>query len=285
MTIPLAALGRLNAHARAPWAPAKFAIYAYKTLAVHVLVASGDIQVRLVRWTGTCNRCTNGRYWPHWAREQSETVRCRDCAGTGRRTLRFTETTLPDGQVWHHPWEGRTNPGYRIAQLALGFRWDRGTDRDLVGDGAEAQWHPAGEWRPSLGATLLETADLVPLLNEVEDWVEHGAGDRARGADYWYVWSEAKRHLYQQKHERTWGDPSSGYQLDIGDMATGCHVCGTTENLCGYWRGMRTPAVRWCVQVCSKHAAEPRPALTPPEALLTPDIRRWLARHEKVVCV
>lgn len=33
MTIPFAAIGRLNSHARVPYSPARNAIYSYKTLA------------------------------------------------------------------------------------------------------------------------------------------------------------------------------------------------------------------------------------------------------------
>ena len=79
--IPLAALGRLNVHARAchGYNEAR-AIYAYKTLAALILTLDGRASLRFVQWTGRCNRCTNGRF-THWDWEDGYSVRCRDCDG------------------------------------------------------------------------------------------------------------------------------------------------------------------------------------------------------------
>lgn len=277
-TIPLAALGRLNIHARAYAAYGqRNAIYSYKTLAALILAIDREASLRFVKWTGKCNRCTDGQF-THWSWDDGYSVRCRDCGGSGLQTLRFTETTLPDGQVWHHPWNGYTSPGLDIAHAALGVSM-RDNGEYMTADGTIIEWQDPGEWRPMLPAQALPLEELVALLNEVEDWIE-AAPCRPRGQAFWWAWDAAKRHLHQRKHRGVIGEPSHGYKLDLGRVPGGCFVCGDKRDLEGYCFGRLTPLFHWSLPVCKAHSKSPHPNDQPPTQLITPSIRRWLDRHE-----
>ena len=277
----LTAIGRLNTHARSSGGyPQRSAIYAYKTLAALMLAVDGGASLRLIKWTGKCNRCHDGRF-SHWEWNDGYTVACRDCAGTGRRTLRFTETTLPDGQVWHHPWEGPTMPGRDIARAAVGLTLqDDGEYR--TGDGAILVWEEPGAWHPLLPANPLSLGHLVDHLNEVEDWVE-AQPDRPRGQEFWWKWEAAKRYLQQTAHPRVLGEPSHGYILELGRAPGGCFVCDDESDLDTICFGRMTPLLHWRLPVCKVHRNSPHPKDPPPAAMITPAIRRWLDRHERVV--
>lgn len=279
----LAALGRLNAHARdrSTSSGLRRAIYDYKSLAAALLARSGGAAVRLVKWTGKCNRCTDGWY-THWDWTDGHKVRCRDCSGTGQRTLRFCETTLPDGQVWHHPWFTGNGRGYDIAQIAFpglapGDGWDY-----VDGVGAALPWHDVGEWAPNLPGAEIELHELVPLLNLVETWVEattfDGAGWLARAA---------RVHLSMRKFRGLNGEPSHSYALKLGRAPGGCFVCGTAEDLADFCYGRMTSLFCWSLPVCRQHGTgpekAPHPTDPPPAQLLTPAIREWMDRHTRIV--
>ena len=274
--IPLAALGKLNTHARSPAGHhQRDAIYAYKTLAATMLAVTKDAKLRFVKWTGKCSMCTNGRF-THWSWDDGYTVACRDCGGTSIRTLRFTETKLPDGQVWHHPWNGRTMPGHTIAQ-AVGISMnDRGEYQHP--DGSPVEWSDPGEWRPLLPAKPLPLDELVEALNEVEDWID-SATERP---GLWYTWESARRYLRSRRHAGIIGAPSHAYSLDLGRAPGGCFVCGTESDLDSIAFGRIMPLFHWSLPVCKAHRNSPHPKDPPPDAMLTPAIRRWMNRHETV---
>lgn len=277
--IPLVALGHLNTHARAyPYYGQRSAIYSYKKLAALALTIDGETALRFVKWTGKCNRCTDGRF-THWSWNDGYTVACRDCAGSGRRTLRFTETTLPDGQVWHHPWQGYTMPGYDIARAVGVTMQDDGEYQ--FSDGTAVEWQDAGEWHPMLPAQPLPLEELVVHLNEVEDWIE-AAPDRPRGEAFWWIWESAKSHLYQRKIDHVYGGPFYGYALDLGRAFGGCFICGNESNLEGYCFGRLTPLFHWSLPVCKAHSKSPHPKDPPPAEMITPAIQYWLDRHERI---
>jgi len=285
--LPLAELGRLNAHARAGFDRGlSAAIYAYKLLAAMLLVVEGAAAVRYVRWRGACGRCENGRF-THWDWEDGYSVPCRYCRGTAKITLRFTETVLPDGQVWHHPWEGQTQPGHAIAQ-ALGVTMDS-LGIYHAADGAALAWvDDVGTWSPKRPGETLALADLVALLNTVEDWVEAlpcGAWPQG-GALHWPI-AQAKRCLCQASHARVYGPPSHSYFLDLGRAPGGCFVCGDDTDLDRLCYGRITPLFHWSLPVCKRHGSGPEkaehPKDPPPAALITPEIRRWRDRHERVL--
>lgn len=283
----LAALGRLNAHARSPrCGRMRRAIYDYKEFATFVLVGQGSASVRLVAWTGPCNRCTDG-WFTHWEWRDGHKVRCRNCGGTGRRTLRFTEATLPDGQVWHHPWIIGHACGLEIARHAIpGLHSPTDADDswhycDAAGNRIE--WHGVGEWRPNLPGAELERDDLVPLLNRVEDWLEGFSGPVSSQSGW--VLESARNHLCRQSHRGVIGEPSHSYAIELGRARGGCFVCGS-DDLAGYGYGRMTPLFHWSVPVCKRHGEGPDkapfPKGPPPDSLLTPEIRRWQERHERV---
>lgn len=272
--VPIAALSRLNAHARAPSSSnERDAIYAYKTLAALILAAEGAASLRFVRWRGKCVYCDKGRYH-HWDWEPGYTVACRDCGGSGVRVLRFTETTLPGGHVWHHPWNGRTLPGLYIARAAAGAELqDDGEYR--LRDGSLLEWQDPGEWRPMLPAERLPLAELVALLNQVEDWVDIAP------PSFGWPRDRALNFLRQRRHTGVIGDPSHGYRLDLGRAGGGCFVCGDAANIVIHF-GRMTPLFHWSLPVCVAHRDAPHPTDPPPASLITPEVRRWLERHEQI---
>lgn len=281
MTVPVAALSRLNTHARSRglfMGNERWAIYAYKTLAALTLALEGAATLRFVRWQGKCAHCDNGRFH-HWEWEDGRTVACRDCKGTGTRTLEFTETTMPGGHVWHHPWQGRVTPGRDIGLAVRGLEWTGDTYRH--DDGTSIEWHDPGEWKPLAPAQPLPLAELVPLLNEVEDWVELAPAP-PRGS-YWWKWEDARRYLHTRRHARTIPPDSSLYRLDLGRAPGGCFVCGASDIVIHL--GRISPLFHWSLPVCVEHRHAPHPTDPPPDSLITPDIRRWLARHERIETV
>ena len=278
--VPLAPIGRLNIHARSSRGrKQRSAIYSYKALAALSLVMDGNVSLRFVKWTGKCIHCDKGRF-THWSWDDGYTVRCRDCGGTGQRALRFVETALPDGQVWHHPWSGSTQPGWDIARAARGVTLRDGGEYHAA-DGSMVIWEEPGEWRPMLPAEPLPLEKLVADLNQVEDWVEE-VPNRARGQEFWWYSESAKRHLRQQKSARIFGSPDHGYSLDLGRAPGGCLICGTERDLDTICFGRITPLFHWSLPVCRTHRSSPHPKDPPPEVMITPAIRRWLDRHECV---
>jgi len=282
--VPIASLSRLNVHARVHYGQ-RGAIYAYKTLAAITAGLEGLATLRFVRWTGKCNRCTNGRF-SHWEWRDGYTVRCRDCRGTSINSLYFVETTLPNDHKWHHPWSGRFRPGYDIADAVLGLKYD-----DELGDyrtaaGQRIEWQPAGDWSPNKPAEKLPLTELVPLLNEVEAWVET-APKPAGGI---WTWERAQRHLFTHKapnhfDERDWPE-TYGYTLDLGKVPSGCFVCDDASDLATICYGRLSRQFHWSLPVCKRHSEGPEkadhPKDPPPETLITPDIRRWLVRHQRM---
>lgn len=274
---PLASIGRLNAHARA--AGPRSAIYAYKTLASMLAVASDQAPIRFVQWTGACNRCEKGRF-RYWG--ESRTVRCRYCSGTGRKTLRFTEVTHADGQVWHHPWEGYVSPqpGREIARAAGFGINDRG---DVLAKGGSLYaWGPAAEWKPLAPGKRLPLAELVDLLNEVEDWVE-GIDTGPLNSYCWYALEKARRCLKARSSSGYFFDhsDSEAYSLDLGRAPIGCFVCGDETDLAGHGFGRCSTLFHWSLPVCNAHKQSPFPDGPTPEVLMTPAVRHWMARRER----
>lgn len=282
--IPFPAIGRLNSHARVPYSTARNAIYSYKTLAALIAVVEGMTTPRFIKWAGKCNRCENGRF-THWSWDDGYSVRCRDCGGTGSSTLRFVETDLPDGQTWHHPWSGGRfpQPGKELAEVA-GVRWSSITCEYAAEDGSPLEWQDCGDWRPLLPGEKLPLRELVDLLNEVEDWVD----DLSPPPSLHWPSDRAKRNLY--RHPKVspfdaseYRGPSDGYSLGLGRAPGGCFVCGEESDLAGHCFGRMTSHFHWSLPVCNAHSKSPFPTDPPPEALITPAIRRWLDRHSRMM--
>lgn len=263
----IAALGRLNAHARGQggFGTEGRAIYAYKTFVALLAIEAGEARVRFVRWMGPCGGCSGTGRWDSWFEDRAE--RCGRCSGNGTEALRFTETILPGGQVWHHPWESELHPGFDLAAVVPGFA-----------SSADAVFEGAGDWSPHAPAERLPLADMLPLLNRAEAWVEEEPC-RPRNAPKWWLAEAAKRMLHQQSHPRTIGAPSHAYAIDLGEAPGGCSVCGAEAE---HRLGRITPLFHWTVRACDAHR-RPFPDGPPPASLMTPPVAEWLARHERVV--
>src|SRR5207237_1345258 len=98
-----------------------------------------------------------------------------------------------------------------------------------------------------------------------------------------WLYTDAKRYLCQHKHERVIGEPSHSYSLRLSRAPGGCFICGDEGDLDTICFGRSTPIFDWSLPVCKTHRHSPHPKGPPPDALITPAIRRWLDRHERVV--
>jgi hypothetical protein len=277
------ALGRLNSHARdtSAFGTERKAIYDYKSLASLLLIQAEQVKLRFVQWAGKCISC-NGTGWFCWY-DSEQRSKCRSCSGTGTKKLQFTETTLPDGQTWHHPWNGYSSTGWDLARAAL---------PDLrSGDGGEYQsnglalpWEDPGDWSPRLPAVKLPIAELVPLLNAVEAWVETLPRPE-RGTPHWWIFHSAQDCLFQRQYRFNGvpNEPHHDYRLDLGRVSGGCTVCGSVEDPPRHW-GLMTPLFHWSEPACREHGI-PRASRAdlPPDELLTPPVVEWLSRHGRVV--
>lgn len=278
----LVVLDRLNAHARGKsrsmwgWDNEAKAIYAYKQLAATKMIELGAVQARLVKVDVACG-CDNGRFTIDYDIDERKpiTVRCRYCSSAkpGRRTLRFTETAFAGGIAWHHPWEGRVTPGFEIARAA--FRRANGPDESPWGEA----WHDAGDWKPRMGGAPLALNELVPLLNFIETWVE---GIQPVECSPTYSPSKtARRMLGLTRHEHIVPPLSAPYRLDLGRAAGGCHVCGSEDPEGASNLGCMSLFFHWSQPACKAHRGTWPEA--PPDALMIPAVREWIARHERIV--
>lgn len=265
MTMPpddvIAAIGRLNQHARA-WGCGRKAIYGCKGVVTIAAGEAGALQGRLIAWIGKCSACDGtGKHWEFGAR-------CRRCSTTGKVRLQFLETTFPDGHVWHHPWQVNELGfvGWEIARSIWGIvEWAQDgsggyytPDPAWEGGIRPLSWEPAETWSPRLPAERLPIAELAPLLNTVESWM-------ATSAAGGWLRSSA---LHQMAR----------YRLDIGRADGPCCLCGAapTHGLGFMPRELR---LHWSRPVCDGHR-DMHPRNWPqslPEELVTPAIRTWLA--------
>lgn len=256
------ALHALNQHARA-YGCGKRAIYAYKTLVAALLVAAGEASAQLVQWTGTCGHCRGtGRYvdsygekWPH----------CRQCSSTGQVTLKFVETALPDGVVWHHPWDRYDAGGREIADIAGLAIWDGERGRYRSTNGTEPVfWNITSGWSPRQPAETLLPDDTAARLNTVEAWVV----------------ASNFPHIGRNWLESRALDALRGYVLDLGRIGGLCWYCESHEISCGL--SLPGPPFAWSAPVCREHQQLPV-SLWPtvfPEWVMTPPLVEWKRRHD-----
>lgn len=251
----LTALGRLNTHARA-YGFGKDAIYSYKSLASIIMALAGEIRARQVQWTGACSNCGGtGKWRSPWIDDHVED--CRRCS-RGVVTLKFVETTLPDGQVWHHP-----SPDCFALQQAAGLTsWSEEHHRWI---NRSEVWESAGEWRPLLPAERMSPDAATTDLNIVEDWVEASPAV-THDKPYWYKRNDAARAV-------------TSYRLDLGRVTTTCSLCAEPADIgCGHIERW----LQWSNPLCQAHyKGTPRdqtPRTIPPE-IITPAIATWLARR------
>lgn len=261
----LSALHRLNTHARA-YGSGKRAIYAYKTLVAGLLVHLGEASAQLVQWTGTCGHCSGtGRYVDSYGEKFPH---CRQCASSGRVTLKFVETTLPDGVVWHHPWTNDQG-GIEIGDLAGLSRWQSREPygwRDAKGN-ESIFWNVASNWQPRQPAERLVPDDAATALNAVEAWLLASVLPPSNTL-HWM----RERALREMR----------GYVIDLGRVGLGCWYCESVEIVCGLSRP--GPPFAWSAPVCREHSKHD-PALWPnvlPEWAMTPPLVEWKRRHDAV---
>ncbi len=271
----LKALCRLNGHARA-YGCGKRAIYAYKTLVAALLASEGAIGVRLVQWTGKCGRCDGTGIWQGWY--PGDKASCRHCA-RGQVTLKFTETKLEDGTVWHHPFDAQGGSGRDIARVSGAAIWS--DDRYKDAEGREVWFAPVtSQWTPRLPGERLNVDETALALNTVEAWVlvqafPHrytgiGQPEPVTNSLHWLV-TAAVRELRR-------------YHLDIGRIGFKCWYCGSHEITMGL--GRSGPPFSWCAPVCATHQHTPLeqwPAKDDlPAWAITQPLEEWRERHMRL---
>lgn len=257
------ALHRLNGHARA-YGFGKHAIYRYKTLAAALLVVGGEAKAQLVLWSGTCGHCGGtGRYVDSYGERFPH---CRQCESSGRVTLKFVETTLPDGVVWHHPWK-YDQGGVEIGDLAGLARWDasgRQGWRDAKGN-EPIFWNVGSNWHPRQSAEQLLPDDAATSLNTVEAWALACVLPPSNTL-HWM----RERALREMR----------GYVIDLGRVGLRCFYCESPDIAVGL--GRSGPPFSWSAPVCREHSRY-EPSLWPtvlPEWVMTPPLVEWKRRHE-----
>jgi len=261
---PLDALIQLNGHARA-YGCGKRAIYAYKTLVAGMFGAQRALLgARLLKHEATCRYCDGTTVYRDWD-GYSRGV-CFRCKG-GKVTLRFLETTLPNGRVWHHPFE---HGGWEIASMAGLYEWDsvRGQNVYRV-NGVEQpeEWHAATDWAPNQPAVRLDPDRAAALLNLVEPWVTEITS--MAGPWRW----QAESALREMR----------GYRIDLGRVGAKCWYCDSTEIVIGLGR---MGYFDWAAPVCEAHSKMPvemwPTSHVLPESALTPALNEWLVRHRQI---
>lgn len=238
-------MGRLNSHARA-WGSGKRAIYAYKELLVHQLLDADALGVRNVVFVGQCGRCEGTGIYRDWDGYVRGT--CHHCT-KGIVRLRFAETTLPDGQVWHHPVGHAGDSGRAVLERIHkpnpdDWEWLNRLDWPQTVD-----WKPRTRGEPMVGDTLARS------LNVVEDWLLD-------------LDSTDWKHKFALR--RLWG-----YSIRLGRAPFDvCWVCQSpaTDNLgCPKW------PFDFSAPACKAHNRDwpdhPHPIL------LTPEVLRWAQRR------
>jgi hypothetical protein len=254
----LAALDRLNAHARA-WGCGKSAIYAYKELAARLLVASGDAKMRPVALMAKCRNCLGTGWFHDWYEGKTDSA-CRTCGRTGYVHLRFVEMTA-GWHVWHHPW---TSCGRDLFQAVHGdIEYNCATRAiHIVGKNEEVSFESPGDWAPNVAGERVEGDIAADLFNTVEGWVL----SLPAGGDTRFALGEAIRKM-------------QSYSLRIGNISNSCHYCGDPNfSIC---QGHRTKHLEWSVPVCRQHEKIPVTEWDNkfPAAAVTPAITRWLSRR------
>ncbi len=264
------ALSRLNEHARAHGC-GRDAIYAYKALVALLAAAAGEANAQPVATMAKCHYCAgSGRFIDYYGEQTSE--RCRKCSATGFVHLRFVATMIQE-QAWHHPWEraGReifcaAHPGATIEYLHVTRELQilrEGCEPERIGFGG------LGDWTPNRPGTRLKGEDAAALLNLVEDWVLG-----LRDVDPALRWPLERAQ-----------SAAKGYQLELGRIGTACHYCGCAEVTGGQGRGYCGKSPIYSLPVCKAHEAMPSEQKDKaiPQAALTPEVARWLARRGWVI--
>lgn len=277
MTIPepvLSALDRLNGHARA-YGCGKAAIYTYKTLAAIVLAEAGELTARPVQVEARCSACGGSGYWRDWdhgfnGERICNHTPCRRCARRGYVTLRFVETRHGE-RVWHHPAADSGHEILRAAWRITEFRWPKnGPDIAVCADGAERPYIYVSvtDWQPNRPGERLEGEDAAALLNAVEDWlVIAGPTSTASQWPRERALREMRSYTLRLSHEPR---PDICCKCD-GPVGEG----GTNLGALRYRLDWSEP----CCRACYSTKPFDWPQTSPPERLLTPEVRRWLDRR------
>lgn len=253
----ITAIGKLNAHARAYGCGGK-AIYAYKDLIAIELVGAGEATVRPVQWFGKCGRCDGTSIYRDW--DGYEHGQCRHCT-RGVTNLKFAEVTLPDGQIWHHPFGMSYGRGRDLLQRDL----ERGADGPVDLRTTLLQWQAVGDWKPRQAGVRLSPQTAVQALNVAETWLLQFHPDASSRWPYDCAVREMQR--YWVRIDRS--------------VETVCWKCGS-DDLADTNLGAMVWPFQWSAKVCNEHY---RPKVFWPDKIddvaLTVDLRLWASRRPK----
>ena len=264
----MAALDRLNAHARA-YGCGWRAIYEYKTVASIALGLAGELTARPFEMGVKCNKCDGTGRFTYW---DGGTARCRSCDGRGIAVLKFVEAQHGE-RIWHHPVR---HLSYPVLEAAWGIQrsvWpateaERPYWQMIDGTTRPISWGPPpASWGPNRPGERLGDTEAAEALNAVEPWILALAPDRL-GRFHWKL-GEARREMRR-------------YRLSLDREDTICFRCGAPK-------GAQTPRMGgsgsrfldFSRAVCQEHYEE-RPPVWPSEPhpdCITLPVLDWLARH------
>lgn len=280
----LPAMHRLNSHARSARGAMQRAIYAYKELLAIDLGCRDLIGARLVGVVTKCLNCDGTGKFISWY-DGPTGEPCRTCGRTGRVTLKFVETTTPDGAAWHHPYDKATD--------ILRAAWGHG-EMDYEGpgvsgayvfkggmkDGRPAIFEFADGWRPQQPGMRLESDALARDLTLVERWIEDVARipRRETPVPQRFPWAIEKARAAVRSYDLDLDQPPGPCLICSGDVAADDISFGFVQNYL-HWR---RKVCRPCYEAASadgRYGAGKLDLPMPPPEQLTPAIVTWLARR------
>jgi hypothetical protein len=243
---------RSDAARRAWVSNLKRVIYHYKRQALLQVVRAEASTQRLVVVTQTCIDCGGKRRYTDQNGYTHD--HCWKCGSTGTVKLKFIESTLTAGFIWHTP----DKEAWSIFGRQL---WD--------------VEHEAGDWLPNQKGRDLAPDDVATHLMAVEDFF-HERPQPYHSRDEW---------------DYTTYRPHETYTLWAGDAdRTLCGLCGTRENMRQHGFIVRTGRLHWRAALCmgceQLHNADAKYfellGQRMPESLLTPAVRRWAELHPHI---
>lgn len=120
----------------------RYIIYGHKDQLIGAALKAGMASQRLIAVKSKCRTCHGTGMYDHW-RYNGGDEGCWTCGGTGKVELKFIETTLPGGIVFHtpiHSW-----PADALITIESG-------------------------WKPNQRGNDLTPAELADTLNVIEVW-------------------------------------------------------------------------------------------------------------------
>lgn len=230
------------------------AVYDMKGVAIAWAISAGLTTHRRVMASVPCRDCSGtGRYTDFWGCEHPH---CRNCNSTGKKALRFLETTIAEQFVWHTPWD--KVPLAICNRLAFPIG-----GMEALGEG----WFASFDWEPGRDGQDMSIVEAAEALLLAEQVFPYSIERRGRSCD---TFADRKEAYY------------GSYHLFIGETERRCCYCGTTDQIAGIHCNVERLAFRtFACTPCSNQRGKRlwSDAVCPPEFLTPSAIQEWRERH------